>query len=157
MGVKAIEVDAWAKGGEGTQDLAKEVVELADQPADFHELYKSTDSIEDKLTAVATKIYGAKRVVLSNKAKKQIKTFDKQGWNKLPVCIAKTQYSLSDDMTKLGAPTDFDFHIRDLVPKLGAGFIVALSGTMMTMPGLAKHPAAENMDIDDNGQITGLF
>ena len=157
MGVKAIEVDAWAKGGEGTQDLAKEVVELADQPADFHELYKSTDSIEDKLTAVATKIYGAKRVFLSNKAKKQIKTFDKQGWNTLPVCIAKTQYSFTDDQTKLGAPTDFDFHIRDLVPKLGAGFIVALSGTMMTMPGLAKHPAAENMDIDDNGQITGLF
>lgn len=157
MGVKAIEVDAWAKGGEGTQDLAKEVVELADQPADFHELYKSTDSIEDKLTAVATKIYGAKRVVLSNKAKTQIKTFDKQGWNTLPVCIAKTQYSFTDDQTKLGAPTDFDFHIRDLVPKLGAGFIVALSGTMMTMPGLAKHPAAENMDIDDNGQITGLF
>lgn len=157
MGVKAIEVDAWAKGGESTQDLAKEVVELADQPADFHELYKSTDSIEDKLTAVATKIYGAKRVVLSNKAKKQIKTFDKQGWNTLPVCIAKTQYSFTDDQTKLGAPTDFDFHIRDLVPKLGAGFIVALSGTMMTMPGLAKHPAAENMDIDDNGQITGLF
>ena len=157
MGVKAIEVDAWAKGGEGTQDLAKEVVELADQPADFHELYKSTDSIEDKLTAVATKIYGAKSVVLSNKAKKQIKTFDKQGWNTLPVCIAKTQYSFTDDQTKLGAPTDFDFHIRDLVPKLGAGFIVALSGTMMTMPGLAKHPAAENMDIDDNGQITGLF
>ena len=135
MGVKAIEVDAWAKGGEGTQDLAKEVVELADQPADFHELYKSTDSIEDKLTAGATKIYGAKRVVLSNKAKKQIKTFDKQGWNTLPVCIAKTQYSFTDDQTKLGAPTDFDFHIRDLVPKLGAGFIVALSGTMMTMPG----------------------
>lgn len=157
MGVKAIEVDAWAKGGEGTQDLAKEVVELADQPADFHELYKSTDSIEDKLTAVATKIYGAKCVVLSNKAKKQIKTFDKQVWNTLPVCIAKTQYSFTDDQTKLGAPTDFDFHIRDLVPKLGAGFIVALSGTMMTMPGLAKHPAAENMDIDDNGQITGLF
>jgi formate--tetrahydrofolate ligase len=157
MGVKAIEVDAWAKGGEGTQDLAKEVVELADQPADFHELYRSTDSIEDKLTAVATKIYGAKHVVLSNKAKKQIKTFDKQGWNTLPVCIAKTQYSFTDDQTKLGAPTDFDFHIRDLVPKLGAGFIVALSGTMMTMPGLAKHPAAENMDIDDNGQITGLF
>ena len=74
-----------------------------------------------------------------------------------PICIAKTQYSFTDDQTKLGAPTDFDFHIRDLVPKLGAGFIVALSGTMMTMPGLAKHPAAENMDIDDNGQITGLF
>ena len=157
MGVKAIEVDAWAKGGQGTQDLAKEVVKLADEELEFHELYKNSDSIEDKLSAIATKIYGAKRVVLSKKAKRQIKTFNEQGWNDLPVCIAKTQYSFTDDQTKLGAPTDFDFHIRDLVPKLGAGFIVALSGTMMTMPGLAKHPAAENMDIDDNGQIAGLF
>lgn len=119
-------------------------------------MYKE-DSIEDKLNAVATKIYGAKRVVLSTKAKKQLKRFEELGWNDLPVCIAKTQYSFTDDQTKLGAPNDFDFHIRDLVPKLGAGFIVALSGTMMTMPGLAKHPAAENMDIDDNGQISGLF
>ncbi len=93
----------------------------------------------------------------SKKARKQMKQFAKFGWGKLPVCIAKTQYSFTDDQTKLGAPTDFDFHIRDLVPKLGAGFIVALSGTIMTMPGLAKHPVAENMDIDDNGQISGLF
>lgn len=156
-GIQGIEADAWAKGGQGTQDLAKAIVELADQPADFHPLYDNSDSIEDKLTAVATKIYGAKRVVLSKKAKRQAEKFQELGWGNLPVCIAKTQYSFTDDQTKLGAPTDFDFHIRDLVPKLGAGFIVALSGTMMTMPGLAKHPAAENMDIDDDGQITGLF
>ena len=157
LNVQAVKVDAWEKGGEGTQELARAVVKLADQEFDFHELYQNSDSIEDKLTAIATKIYGAKRVVLSKKAKKQIKTFNKQGWDNLPICIAKTQYSFTDDQAKLGAPTDFDFHIRSLVPKLGAGFIVALSGTMMTMPGLARHPAAEKMDIDDNGQITGLF
>lgn len=157
LGVQGIEADAWAKGGQGTQELAKAVVKLADEESEFKPLYNKEDSIEDKLNAVATKIYGAKRVVLSTKAKKQLKRFEELGWNDLPVCIAKTQYSFTDDQTKLGAPNDFDFHIRDLVPKLGAGFIVALSGTMMTMPGLAKHPAAENMDIDDNGQISGLF
>lgn len=157
MGVKGVEVDSWAKGGSGTQNLAKEVVKLADQPADFHPLYEENDSLSDKMTAVATKIYGAKRVVYSKRARRQLKQFTKLGWDKLPVCIAKTQYSFTDDQTKLGAPKDFDFHIRGLVPKLGAGFIVALAGNMMTMPGLAKHPAAEKMDIDDHGQITGLF
>lgn len=157
LGVQGIKTDAWAKGGQGTQDLAKVVTKLTDQKFEFKPLYSKEDSIEDKLTAVATKIYGAKRVVLSSQAKKQIKRFEELGWGDLPVCIAKTQYSFTDDQTKLGAPSDFDFHIRSLVPKLGAGFIVALSGTMMTMPGLAKHPAAENMNIDDNGQISGLF
>ncbi len=157
MGVKGIEVDSWAKGGSGTQNLAKEVVKLADQPADFHPLYNENDSLSTKMTAVATKIYGAKRVVYSKRAKRQLKQFAKLGWDKLPVCIAKTQYSFTDDQNKLGAPKDFDFHIRGLVPKMGAGFIVALAGNMMTMPGLAKHPAAEKMDIDDHGQITGLF
>lgn len=157
MGVKSIKVDAWAEGGKGTQDLANEVIKLTEQTYTFHPLYKETDSIEEKINAVATKIYGAKRVVFSKKAKRQMKRFAEFGWDKMPVCIAKTQYSFTDDQTKLGAPTDFDFHIRDLIPKLGAGFIVALSGTIMTMPGLAKHPAAEKMDIDDHGQISGLF
>ncbi|GAA2956439.1 formate--tetrahydrofolate ligase [Lactobacillus kefiranofaciens subsp. kefirgranum] len=157
MDIKGIRVDAWAKGGNGTQDLAKEVIALTKKTYDFIPLYDENDSIEEKITTIATKIYGAKRVVFSKKARKQMKQFAKFGWGKLPVCIAKTQYSFTDDQTKLGAPTDFDFHIRDLVPKLGAGFIVALSGTIMTMPGLAKHPVAENMDIDDNGQISGLF
>lgn len=157
LGVKAVVADAWAKGGAGTHALAEAVVELADQPADFAPLYDVDLPIADKVKAVATKIYGAKEVVFSKKAEKQLAEFTKQGWDNLPVCIAKTQYSFSDDQTALGAPSDFTFHIREFVPKLGAGFIVALSGTMLTMPGLGKTPAAVKMTIDENGTITGLF
>ena len=157
LGVKAVVADAWAKGGAGTHALAEAVVELANQPADFTPLYDVDLPIADKVKAVATKIYGAKEVVFSKKAEKQLAEFTKQGWDNLPVCIAKTQYSFSDDQTALGAPSDFTFHIREFVPKLGAGFIVALSGTMLTMPGLGKTPAAVKMTIDENGTITGLF
>lgn len=157
LGVKAVVADAWAKGGAGTHALAEAVVELADQPADFMPLYDVDLPIADKVKAVATKIYGAKEVVFTKKAEKQLAEFTKQGWDNLPVCIAKTQYSFSDDQTALGAPSDFTFHIREFVPKLGAGFIVALSGTMLTMPGLGKTPAAVKMTIDENGTITGLF
>ena len=157
LGVKAVVADAWAKGGAGTHALAEAVVELADKPADFTPLYDVDLPIADKVKAVATKIYGAKEVVFSKKAEKQLAEFTKQGWDNLPVCIAKTQYSFSDDQTALGAPSDFTFHIREFVPKLGAGFIVALSGTMLTMPGLGKTPAAVKMTIDENGTITGLF
>lgn len=156
-GVKAILADEWAKGGDGALELAEEVVRLTEKPFDFKPLYDYQDSLENKLTTIATKIYGAKDVVFSSKASKQLKQFEEAGWGNLPVCIAKTQYSFSDDQTKLGAPSNFDFHIRELVPKLGAGFIVALSGSIMTMPGLSKHPAAENMTISDDGKITGLF
>lgn len=156
-GVKAILADEWAKGGDGALELAEEVVRLTEKPFDFKPLYDYQDSLENKLTTIATKIYGAKDVVFSSKASKQLKQFEEAGWGNLPVCIAKTQYSFSDDQTKLGAPSGFDFHIRELVPKLGAGFIVALSGSIMTMPGLSKHPAAENMTISDDGKITGLF
>lgn len=157
LGVKAVVADAWAKGGAGTHALAEAVVELADKPADFTPLYDVDLPIADKVKAVATKIYGAKEVVFSKKAEKQLAEFTKQSWDNLPVCIAKTQYSFSDDQTALGAPSDFTFHIREFVPKLGAGFIVALSGTMLTMPGLGKTPAAVKMTIDENGTITGLF
>lgn len=157
LGVNVVVTDAWAKGGDGALDLAKEVVKLADQPSTFHELYDLDQTPEEKIRTIATQIYGAKDVVFSKKAQKQLKQFTDLGWNKLPVCIAKTQYSFTDDQTQLGAPTNFTFHIRELVPKLGAGFIVALSGNMMTMPGLAKTPAAVNMTIDENGTITGLF
>ena len=157
LGVKAVVADAWAKGGAGTHALAEAVVELADQPADFTPLYDVDLPIADKVKAVATKIYGAKEVVFTKKAEKQLAEFTKQGWDNLPVCVAKTQYSFSDDQTALGAPSDFTFHIREFVPKLGAGFIVALSGTMLTMPGLGKTPAAVKMTIDENGTITGLF
>lgn len=157
LGVNVVEADAWAKGGAGTQDLAKEVVRLTEQGSDFHALYSLDDTPEEKVRTVATKIYGAKDVEFSRKAQRQLKQFADLGWNKLPVCIAKTQYSFTDDQNRLGAPTDFTFHIREFVPKLGAGFIVALAGNMMTMPGLSKVPAAVNMTIDKNGKITGLF
>jgi formate--tetrahydrofolate ligase len=157
LGVNVVEADAWAKGGAGTQDLAKEVVRLANQPSEFHPLYDAGMTPKEKIETVATKIYGAKNVEFSRRALRQLKQFTALGWDKLPVCIAKTQYSFTDDKNQLGAPTDFTFHIRGLVPKLGAGFIVALSGNMMTMPGLSKVPAAVNMTIDKNGKITGLF
>lgn len=157
LGVNVVIADAWAKGGDGTLDLAKEVVKLADQPSEFHELYTLDQTPEEKIRTIATQVYGAKDVSFSNKAKKQLRQFTEFGWNDLPVCIAKTQYSFTDDKNQLGAPEGFAFHIRELVPKLGAGFIVALAGNMMTMPGLGKTPAAVNMTIDENGTITGLF
>lgn len=157
LGVEAVVTDAWARGGQGTQDLAQAVTQLVEQPADFHELYAADDSLEDKIAAVATKIYGAGKVTYSRKAQRQLQQFAKLGWDQLPVCIAKTQYSFTDDKNVLGAPTGFDFHIRGLVPKIGAGFIVALAGNMLTMPGLSKTPAAVNMTIDADGKITGLF
>lgn len=157
LGVNVVTADAWAKGGAGTLDLAKEVVKLADQPSEFHELYTLDQTPEEKIRTIATQVYGAKDVSFSNKAKKQLRQFTESGWDNLPVCIAKTQYSFTDDKGQLGAPDGFTFHIRELVPKLGAGFIVALAGNMMTMPGLGKTPAAVNMTIDENGTITGLF
>lgn len=157
LGVEVVTADAWAKGGAGTRDLAKAVVDLAAQESDFHALYSPTATPEEKVTAIATRIYGAKNVEFSRKAQRQLKQFADFGWNDLPICIAKTQYSFTDDQHQLGAPTDFTFHIREFVPKLGAGFIVALAGNMMTMPGLSKVPAAVNMTIDQNGKIAGLF
>ncbi|NMV49250.1 formate--tetrahydrofolate ligase [Lactobacillus reuteri] len=156
--VEAILTDAWAKGGKGTHDLANKVVELADSPSEFTHIYDvQVDDLQTKLEKIAKQIYGAKEVSFSRKAQNQLKRFAKYGWNDLPVCIAKTQYSFTDDQKQLGAPTDFTFRIRELVPKIGAGFVVALAGNMMTMPGLPKEPAAVNMTIDDDGKITGLF
>ena len=147
--VEAILTDAWAKGGKGTHDLANKVVELADSPSEFTHIYDvQVDDLQTKLEKIAKQIYGAKEVSFSRKAQNQLKRFAKYGWNDLPVCIAKTQYSFTDDQKQLGAPTDFTFHIRELVPKIGAGFIVALAGNMMTMPGLPKEPAAVNMTIE---------
>ena len=156
--VEAILTDAWAKGGKGTHDLANKVVELADSPSEFTHIYDvQVDDLQTKLEKIAKQIYGAKEVSFSRKAQNQLKRFAMYGWNDLQVFIAKTQYSFTDDQKQLGAPTDFTFHIRELVPKIGAGFVVALAGNMMTMPGLPKEPAAVNMTIDDNGKITGLF
>ncbi|MBF0578392.1 formate--tetrahydrofolate ligase [Erysipelotrichaceae bacterium RD49] len=147
----------WAKGGKGALDLAEKVVALCDQPNTYAPLYDTDDSIEEKITAIAQKVYGAKDVVLTEEAKEQAEQFKKAGWDKMPICMAKTQMSLSDDPKVMGAPKDFTITVRELRPSLGAGFIVALTGKVLTMPGLPKHPSALDMDIDENGKITGLF
>ncbi|WP_304684008.1 formate--tetrahydrofolate ligase [Ileibacterium valens] len=147
----------WAKGGKGALDLAEKVIELTDQPNQFAPLYDEKDSIENKIEAIATKVYGAKGVEFSQEAKEQIEEFKQHGWDKLPVCMAKTQMSLSDDPKVMGRPEDFVITVRELRPSLGAGFVVALTGSILTMPGLPKHPSALDMDIDENNRITGLF
>ncbi|GIC70957.1 formate--tetrahydrofolate ligase [Fructobacillus tropaeoli] len=150
--------DVWAQGGAGAKDLAQAVIETIDQAnADFTPLYQEDAPALEKLQTIVENIYGGAAVELSAKAEKQLKDFAQYGWDKLPIVMAKTQYSLSDDPKKLGAPKDFTVHIREFVPKLGAGFLVALTGSILTMPGLPKHPAALDIDIDENGQITGLF
>ena len=147
----------WAKGGEGAIDLANQVVQLCEQENDFAPLYDVNDSIESKIESIARKVYGAKGVEFTPEAKEQIERFNELGWNDLPICMAKTQMSLSDDGKVMGLPTDFTITVRELRPSLGAGFIVALTGKVLTMPGLPKHPSALDMDIDANGKITGLF
>ncbi|MTV81153.1 formate--tetrahydrofolate ligase [Secundilactobacillus folii] len=155
--VPAYDTTVWANGGGGALDLADAVVKACDQPHTFNQLYQTDDDLMTKMTAIVQKIYGGRDVVLEPKAKRQLRRFAKFGWDKLPVCMAKTQYSLSDNAKALGAPTGFTIHVREFVPKLGAGFIVAMTGNVLTMPGLPKHPAALNMDIDADGKITGLF
>ncbi|MDI6573386.1 formate--tetrahydrofolate ligase [Leuconostoc lactis] len=157
FGATAYATEVWAKGGAGAQELAAAVIEVADQEADFTPLYQPDDEALDKLNAIVTTIYGGAGVELSATAQKQLAEFKQRGWDKLPIIMAKTQYSFSDDPKKLGAPKDFVIHIREFVPKLGAGFLVAMTGTILTMPGLPKHPAAFDIDIDETGKITGLF
>lgn len=158
MGVKIARASVWADGGKGGRALAQVLVDTIDmQPSNYQRLYQDEQSIEEKCLAIVQKIYHGKHVTFSKKALNQLATFKKEGWDKLPVCMAKTQYSFSDDPSKLGAPQDFEIHIREFVPKLGAGFIVALTGDVMTMPGLPKKPAALNMDVDEKGNAIGLF
>ena len=157
LGVNVALSEVWAKGGEGGTALAKEVMRLCEQPNDFHYSYELDGTIEDKLNAIATKIYHADGVTLTPAAKKQAAELTALGFDKLPICMAKTQYSFSDDATKLGAPRNFRITVRNLKVSAGAGFLVALTGDIMTMPGLPKVPAAEKIDVDENGRITGLF
>lgn len=157
FGATAYTTEVWAKGGAGAQELAAAVIEVADQEADFTPLYQPDDDALTKLNAIVTTIYGGAGVELSATAQKQLAEFKQRGWDKLPIIMAKTQYSFSDDPKKLGAPKDFVIHIREFVPKLGAGFLVAMTGTILTMPGLPKYPAAFDIDIDETGKITGLF
>ncbi|WP_203263746.1 formate--tetrahydrofolate ligase [Streptococcus uberis] len=148
----------WANGAEGGVALAETVVKVIEQEkANYQRLYNDQDSVEDKVRKIVKNIYGGDAVQFSAKAKNQLKQFAEFGWDKLPVCMAKTQYSFSDNPNLLGAPSGFDITIREFVPKTGAGFIVALTGDVMTMPGLPKHPAALNMDVSEEGTAIGLF
>ncbi len=157
LGASVILSDVWARGGDGGVDLASEVVSLCEKPSGFTFAYEDNLSIMEKLEAISKKVYRADGVELVGNAREQIKSLEKLGFGKLPICMAKTQYSFSDDPKKLGAPTGFKITIRNLKVSAGAGFIVALTGEIMTMPGLPKVPAAERIDIDKDGKITGLF
>lgn len=147
----------WAKGGEGALDLAQKVVDLAEKENDFTFLYEDDMPLEEKIENVARKAYGASGVEFTDEAREQLEIFKKNGWDHLPVCMAKTQMSLTDNPKIMGAPRDFMITVRELRPSLGAGFIVALTGKVLTMPGLPVHPSALDMDIDEAGKITGLF
>ena len=157
LGVNVALSEVWAKGSDGGIALASEVVKLCEQKNDFTFSYDSNDSIMKKLTDICTKVYHADGVELVGNANKQLKELEELGFDKLPICMAKTQYSFSDDPTLLGAPKGFTVKVRNLKVSAGAGFIVALTGDIMTMPGLPKVPAAEKIDVDENGVITGLF
>ena len=156
-GVEVALSEVWAKGGEGGLALADKVEEAIHKPNHFHVLYDVNDTIPQKIETIAKTVYGADGVDFTGPAQKQLKEIEDLGLDKMPVCMAKTQYSLSDDATKLGRPTGFRITVKELRLSAGAGFIVALTGNILTMPGLPKHPAAENMDIDEQGRITGLF
>ncbi len=157
LGVNVALSEVWAKGGEGGAALAEEVVRLCEQPNTFNQSYELSASIKDKLNTIATKIYHADGVDIVGSAVKQLKEIEENGFGNLPICMAKTQYSFSDDPKKLGAPSGFRISVRNLKVCAGAGFIVALTGDIMTMPGLPKVPSAEAIDIDENGVISGLF
>ncbi|MFA1354916.1 formate--tetrahydrofolate ligase [Streptococcus dysgalactiae] len=156
-GVDVVISDVWANGGSGGRELAEKVVTLAEQDNQFRFVYEEDDSIETKLTKIVTKVYGGKGINLSPAAKRELADLERLGFGNYPICMAKTQYSFSDDAKKLGAPTDFTVTISNLKVSAGAGFIVALTGAIMTMPGLPKVPASETIDIDEEGNITGLF
>ncbi len=157
LGVNVVLSTVWAEGGVGGTALAKEVVALCGQPSAFEFAYSDDDSIKDKIEKLVTKIYGGEGAVYASAAEKQIAKLTQLGFGKLPVCIAKTQYSFSDDPAKLGAPVGFKVTVKNVKVCAGAGFLVVLTGDIMTMPGLPKVPAAEKIDVDDNGKITGLF
>ncbi len=157
LGVNVALSEVWGKGGEGGIALAEEVVRLCEEPNDFHFTYELDCSIREKLQAIAQKIYHADDVKFLPAAEKEMKQLEDLGFGDLPICVAKTQYSFSDDQSLLGAPRGFDLTVRNLKVSAGAGFIVALTGNIMTMPGLPKKPAAENIDVDASGKITGLF
>ncbi len=157
LGVNVVLSTVWADGGNGGTALAEEVVRLCEKPNDFSFSYELDGTIEDKIAAIVRRVYGGDGVTFAPAAKKELAKLTELGYDKLPICMAKTQYSFSDDMTKLGAPEGFTVTVRNVKVSAGAGFIVALTGDIMTMPGLPKVPAAERIDVDENGKISGLF
>ena len=157
LGVNIVLSEVWAKGGEGGIELAEEVLRLTEQPSKLTYAYDLSDDITEKIQKIATKIYGAAEVTFSTKAKREIARLEEAGYGNLPVCMAKNQYSLTDDPKKLGCPTGFEIKVRNVTPSIGAGFLVVLTGTIMKMPGLPKVPSAEQIDVDEKGQIHGLF
>jgi formate--tetrahydrofolate ligase len=156
-GVAIALTNVWEQGGKGGLELAELVKQELGRPTNFTFLYDETDSVEEKLRAIVQKVYGGVDVQLSDKAQKQLVEIKKCGWDELPICMAKTQYSLSDQPKLLGRPQGFTISIREIIPKLGAGFLVCLTGDIMTMPGLPKQPAALKMDVGPNGEAVGLF
>ena len=157
LGVNVRLSEVWAKGGEGGEALASEVLHLLEQPAEFRFAYEGGVSVREALDAIAQKVYHANGVDLAPAATRQLKQLEADGFGNLPVCVAKTQYSFTDDAKRLGAPEDFRITVRELGVSAGAGFVVAKTGAIMTMPGLPRVPAAENIDVDDEGNIIGLF
>ena len=157
LGAEVALSEVWAKGGEGGLRLAEKVEAAMSKPCDFKFIYDEKDTVENKIAAVAREIYGADGVAYTDAARKQLEDIHALGFDKMPVCMAKTQYSLSDDLQKLGRPTGFCITVKELRVSAGAGFLVVLTGNILTMPGLPKKPAAENMDITQDGKITGLF
>ena len=157
LGVKAVLSDVWAKGGEGGEDLAREVIRLTEEKNDFSFCYDEKLPLKDKINAIVTRVYGGDGVAYTPEAEAELERLNSLGFGGLPVCIAKTQYSFSDDAKKLGAPEGFTVTVRSVKVSAGAGFVVVLTGNILTMPGLPKRPAAENIDVDDSGRIVGLF
>ena len=157
LGVNVALSEVWARGGEGGIELAREVVRLCEEPNDFRFAYPDELGIREKIEAVAKRVYRAGEVAFTGGAEKELRQLEALGFGALPVCMAKTQYSFSDDPAKLGAPEGFTLTVRRLKVSAGAGFIVALTGDIMTMPGLPKSPAAELIDVDETGRISGLF
>ena len=156
-GIMSSLVESWAKGGKGAIDIAQKIVDISNKEEDFKYIYDLNKGIKEKIKDVATKVYGAKDVIYEKEANENIEKIEKLGYGKLPICIAKTQYSFSDDAKKLETNEDFEINVRNVEIKAGAGFIVVLCGKIMTMPGLPKVPAAESIDIDENGEIVGIF
>lgn len=157
LNVKAVTATVWADGGRGGLAVADAVLAALDQPAHFTRLYDLQSDVKTKIKTIVQKIYGGADVDYEGKANSALRTIVKNGWQDLPVCMAKTQYSLTDNAKTLGAPEGFTIHVRDIIPKLGAGFLVVMTGSVLTMPGLPKVPAALNMDVTDDGKISGLF